>query len=34
MVNLKLKEWFLPFSEGDVVHPYADGTAWPGGGSE
>lgn len=28
MVNLKLKEWFLPFSEGDVVHPYADGAAW------
>lgn len=30
MVNLKLKEWFLPFNaeRGDVVHPYADGAAW------
>ncbi|MBX3465454.1 MAG: hypothetical protein KF878_00980 [Planctomycetes bacterium] len=30
IVNLKLKEWFLPFNpeRGDVVHPYADGAAW------
>lgn len=33
MVNLKLKEWFLPFNarRGDVVHPYADPAAWKKG---
>lgn len=30
MTNLKLREWFLPFSaeRGDAVHPYADDATW------